>query len=67
MSLSPREKDFISWYRSLNTLERLAVNCWLTRNDDRLILALMERSERLIGLDYKTLTHRHYELALHWR
>jgi hypothetical protein len=64
--LTDYESIFVFWYRSLNTLERLAVNCFLTRGDDRLILALRDRSDRLKRFDYHALTNRHYELALHW-
>ena len=64
--LSQREKDVIHWYRfELSTLERIAVNCYLVRGDDRLILALRDRSNGLKRFDYHTLPKCLYQPALH--
>ena len=66
LDLTHYEDSFVIWYRTLDTLERLAVNCWLTRDDTRLIDALRERSERLQRFDYKAVPYRCYQLTFHW-
>jgi hypothetical protein len=63
--LSTQELVFFEWYRSLNTLERLAVNCWLRTGDNRLILFLRDSSERLKRFDYETLPDSYKEFTLH--
>lgn len=52
MVLSYNEIFTVAWYRSLNTLERLAVNCWLKTGDDRLICWLRPSSATLQQFDY---------------
>ncbi|CAG1013071.1 hypothetical protein ANRL4_04830 [Anaerolineae bacterium] len=64
-TLSGQELKFIVWYRTLTTLERLAVNYWLTTGDSRLIAFLREHSERLQRFSYQSLPDCLYQSPLH--
>ena len=66
LDLTHYEDSFVIWYRTLDTLERLAVNCWLTRGDTRLIDALRDSRDRLKRFDYKAVANCRYQLAFHW-
>jgi hypothetical protein len=57
MGLTQDEKDFVGWYKSLDTVERLAVNCWLERGDDRLIIQLRPHRTRLQQWSYLRAPH----------
>jgi len=65
IDLSNFEDGFVIWYRTLDNLERLAVNYWLTTGDTRLIDALRQRSERLQRFNYQSVPYRRDEFALH--
>jgi hypothetical protein len=47
--LTLREIEFIEWYRSLCTSERLAVWCFIKHGDNRLILLFQKRGKRFGG------------------
>lgn len=66
LMLEVRAVHVVEWYRSLSNLERLAVNCFLRTGDDRLIVFLRERSERLKCFSYHAAPDGTYQLTLHW-
>jgi len=47
MGLAIREKEILLWYKSLTTLERVALHCWLSEGDIRLFAWLRPHSEKL--------------------
>jgi hypothetical protein len=59
--------NLFNWYDSLNTLERLALHCWLVRGDVRLLDALRHGSERLKRFDYQPFTVCQNQTLFHSR
>lgn len=59
------QRKRLEWYDSLSTFERLVVNYWLLTGDNRLVLALRNRSERLQRFWYQSFVERPEESPLH--
>lgn len=50
--MDANERKLIEWYRSLTTLERLALNHWLMTGDNHLLTALCVSSQNLQRFNY---------------
>lgn len=64
MELSKLECDFLRWYRTLSSTERLAVRCYLLHDDDRLLAWFGQCRETLYSFTGSPLTKRQDKFTL---
>ena len=64
--LTIRDLEYLLWYRSLDPIERSAVDDWLTTGDPKRLVILRKFSKRLQRFHYMTIPHSRNQFTLDW-
>lgn len=53
VGVNTNERMLVAWYRGLSQVERVAINVWLTHDDEKLLAELRQKNAGLLKYEVK--------------